>query len=229
LGRSLQESDSLLEAALVYQTAADAPTGPVAIRGNALLESARIYLRQKEYDKSFKVLDRAEKELAGTEFAPQAAYLRGLVFFENGALEDAKSKFEFVVSKFPSTIEADRARIGLTRIALRDKDYAGAQSLAQAVATTRTDDVGAEAQYLSGIAYAQSGDVQSSVTAFLRVRYVFPSHEVWLAKAYVGLGQLYEQTKDLVKAKESYQEALKILKSGDEFDTATQRLKLLGQ
>jgi len=229
LGRSLQESDSLLEAAAIYQTAADAPHGPLNIRGNALLESARIYLRLKEYEQSFKVLDRADKDLAGTEFAPQAAYLRGLVFFENGAMDDAKSKFEFVVSKFPTTIEADKARIGLTRLALRDKDFAGAQTLAQQVATSRTDDVGAEAQYLSGSAYAQSGDLQNAVTAFLRVRYVFPSHEAWLAKAFVGLGQSYEQLKDLTKAKESYQEVVKIVKSGEDFDTATQRLKLLGQ
>jgi TolA-binding protein len=229
LGRSLQEADSLTDAAQAFLSSADAANAPLTIKGNALLEGARIYLRLKDYEQSFKVLDRADRDLANTEFAPQAAYLRGLVFVENGAMDDAKAKFEYVASKFPTTIEADKARVGLTRIALREKDFAGAQKLAQQVATTRTDDVGAEAQYLSGLAYAQSGDSQNAITAFLRVRYVFPSHEVWLAKAYIGLGQTYEQVKDVAKAMESYQQVTKILKSGEDFDTATQRLKVLGQ
>lgn len=227
--RSLQEADSISEAATAYQVAADAPNASENIKGNALLEAGRIFLRQKDYEQSFKVLDRAERDLANTEFASQVAYLKGLVFFENGATDDAKAKYEFVVSKYPSTVEAARARIGLTRIAMRAKEYAAAQSLAQEVATTRTDDVGAEAQYLSGLTYAQSGDWQNAITAFLRARYVFPSHETWLAKAYLGLGQAYEQVNDVIKAKESYQQVLKISKSGEEFEAASQRLKMLGQ
>ena len=229
LGRSLQESDSLTDAAQAFLSSADAANAPLTIKGNALLEGARIYLMQKDYEQSFKVLDRADRDLANTEFAPQAAYLRGLVFVENGAMDDAKAKFEYVVSKFPSTIEADKARVGLMKIVLREKDFAGAQNLAQAVATSRTDDIGAEAQYLSGLAYAQSGDSQNAITAFLRVRYVFPSHEIWLAKANVGLGQTYEKMNDVAKAREAYQQVLKILKSGEDFDTASQRLKILGQ
>jgi TolA-binding protein len=229
LGRSLEEVDSLLEAARIYQDAANAANAPVTIKGNALLESARIYLKQKDYEQSFKVLDVAEKNLGGTDFASQVAYLKGLVFYENGAFDDAKAKYEFVVSKYPSTVEADEARIGLTRIALRAKDYAAAQTYSQQVATTRTDEIGAEAQYLSGAAYVASGDVQSAITAFLRVRYVFPSHEGWLAKAYLGLGKAYEQAKDGAKAKESYQQVLQLLKSGEDFEEASRLLKALGQ
>ncbi|MCX6133789.1 MAG: tetratricopeptide repeat protein [Ignavibacteriales bacterium] len=229
LGRGLQESDSLMAAAGAYLSSADVANVPITIKATALLESARIYLKQKEYERSFNVLDRADADLVNTDFAPQAAYLRGVVFVENGAMDDAKAKFEYVISKFPSTIEADKARVGLARIALSAKDYVVSQDLAQKAATTRTDDVGAEAQYLSGLAYAQSGDLPNAITAFLRVRYVFPSHETWVAKAYVGLGQAYEQMKEVGKARESYQQVLKMLKSGEDYDTASQRLKMLGQ
>jgi tetratricopeptide (TPR) repeat protein len=89
--------------------------------------------------------------------------------------------------------------------------------------------VGAEAQYLSGVAYSEGGNWQNAITAFLRVRYVFPSHERWLAKANIGLGKAYEQMKDIPKAKESYQQVLKIFNSGEEFEEASLRLKNLGQ
>lgn len=228
-GRSLEEADSALAAVQAFQQAADAPRAPIEIKGNALLEAGRIYLKQKDYERSFQILDRAEKDLAGSEFAPEAAYLKGFVLFENGASDDAKAKFEFVASKYPTRVEADKARIGLVRIALQEKDFARGQELAQQVATSRTDEIGAEAQYLSGLIYSLNKDWQNAITAFLRVRYVFPSHETWLAKAYLGLGKAYEQSNDPVKAKESYQQVLKILKSGDDFEEATQQLKRLGQ
>ena len=227
--RSLQEAGNLLEAAKVYQEAADAPQADVNIKGNALLEGARIYLRLKDYEQSFAVLARAETQLSGTEFSPQVAYLQGLVFYENGATDDAKAKFEFVVAKYAASIEADKARIGLTKIALKEKNFNYAQDYAQRVATSRTDEIGAEAQYLSGLAYGEAKDWSNAITAFLRVRYVFPSHEQWLAKAYLGIGQAYEQTNNSAKAKESYQQVLKIYKSGQEFEEASRRLKGLEQ
>jgi TolA-binding protein len=228
-GRSLEEADSALSAVQAFEQAADALRAPIEIKGNALLEAARICLKRKDYERSFKILDRAEKDLAGSDFAPEAAYLKGYVLLENGATDDAKAKFDFVVSKYPTRVEADKARIGLTRIALQEKEFAAGQTLAQQVATSRTDEIGAEAQYFSGLIYSRSNDWQNAITAFLRVRYVFPSHETWLAKAYIGLGEAYEKTNDLIKARESYQQVLKILKSGDDFDEASKQLKRLGQ
>jgi tetratricopeptide (TPR) repeat protein len=97
----------------------------------------------------------------------------------------------------------------------------------QKVATSRVDEVGAEAQYLSGAAYAENKEWQNAITAFLRVRYVFPGQEEWLSRAYLGLGQAYEELKDPQKAKEAYQNALKLQKEGDVAIEASRRLKAL--
>jgi TolA-binding protein len=228
-GKSLQEAGKASDAARAYLEAADVPNAAMNIKGNALLESAKIFIKQKDYEQSFRVLDRAEKDLAGSEFSSVVAYLKGIVFYENGASDDAKAKFEFVISKFGATVEADKSRIGLVRIALKEKDLVSAQTLSQQVATSRTDEVGAEAQWLSGVTYAESGDWQNAITAFLRVRYVFPSHERWLAKANIGLGKAYEQGKDIPKAKEAYQQVLKVFSSGEDFEEASRRLKSIGQ
>ena len=229
LGKSLQEADSVFAAAGAYQEAADAAGASVNIRGNALLESARIFLKRKEYEAAYKVLADAENTLGTTEFAPEVAYTKGFVYLDNGALDDAKTAFEFVVSKYPTSVEADKARNALARMAITAKKYSIAQELAQGVSTSRTDEVGAEAQYLSGLAFEQNAEWQQALTAYLRLRYVFPSHERWLAKAYVGLGHAYEQLQDVVKARESYEQVLKILQNGEEFDEATRRLTNLGR
>lgn len=229
LGKSLQEADSLVAAASAYQEAADAAGASVDIRGNALLESARIFLNRKDYEQAYKVLADAENTLSTTEFAPEVGLTKGRVFLDNGALDDAKSAFEFVISKYPTSVEADKARNALTRMAIAAKQFPSAQELSQGVATSRTDEVGAEAQYLSGFAFEQNGEWQQALTAYLRLRYVFPSHERWLAKAYLGLGHAYEELKDAAKARESYQQVVKMLQNGAEFDEATRRLTTLGR
>jgi len=229
LAKSLQQSDSLTAAAATYQEAAAATGATLSIRGNALLETSRILLKQKEYEQAYRILAEAEASLAGSEFAPEVAYTKGLIFVDNGATDDAKSAFDAVIASFPSSIEADRARNALARIATGEQKYSEAQAVAQKVATSRTDDIGAEAQYLSGFAHEQNAEWQQAVTAYLRLKYVFPSHERWLVKAYVGLGRVYEQLKDNTKAREAYQQVLKMSSGGAEFEEATRGMTRVGQ
>jgi TolA-binding protein len=227
LGRSLAESGKLAEAATAYAQAAEVKNAPGQIVSSSFLEAIAIYRSQKQYDQAFALLTQAEKELVNTPSAAEVGYVKGMLFYENGALEEARSQFEFVTSRHPGTFQADKARVGLSNILLALHNFSAVQSLAQQVATSRTDQVGAEAQYLSGASYLQSKDWQNAVTAFLRVRYVFPSYDTWVAKALVGLGQVYEQLGNRLKAKEAYQSALKIQKQGEVASVASQRLKAL--
>jgi TolA-binding protein len=227
LGRSLAESGKLAEAAGAYVEAAGVEGAPDQIVSSSLLEAIAIFRKQKQYDKAFELLTKAEKGLANSPSAAEISYVKGMLFYENGASEEARNQFEFVISKFPGTDQADKARIGLVKLSLAARDFSAAQSLAQQVATSRTDQIGAEAQYLSGESYLLSKNWNDAVTAFLRVRYVFPSHETWVAKALLGLGQAYEQLGNRVKAKEAYQSAIKIQKEGEVVSAATQRLKAL--
>jgi len=227
LAKSMAESGKTLDAADVFEQAASARNAPASIVSSSLLEAARIYRSEKKYDRAFTVLSRAERELAKTESAPEVALLKGLVFFDNGAIDEAKSQFEYVVTSYGSAVQADKARVGLVKISLQMKDYASAQSRAQVVATSRVDEVGAEAQYLSGAIYLESKEWQSAATAFLRLRYVFPSYDPWLAKAYLGMGQAYEELKNLQKAKEAYRSALKFEREEEVVAEASSRLRRL--
>ncbi|MFH0990454.1 MAG: tetratricopeptide repeat protein [bacterium] len=227
LGMSLAGANRSIEAAAAFDQAAALPQAPQKVVANSLFEAAAIYQRLKNFDQALNLLGRAEKGLKGTEYLSEIAYLKGAIFYENNAADEAKRQFEFVVLKHPKTISADKSRVGLARIAIANKDYAGALTLAQAVATSRTDEFGAEAQFLSGTAYAGMNDWQNAATAFLRMRYVFPKYEEWLVKAYLELGGAYEELKNVPRAKEAYQNVQKLQKEGELFNEAARRLKNL--
>ena len=227
MGKSLTALNRLTEAAAAYEQAATAPRATQKIASGALMEAVQLYTQLRNYEQAYGLIAKAEKDLAGTEWASEIAYLKGLLFFENGALPEAKSQYEAVIARFGSTPQADKARVGLVRIHLRNKDLAAGQAMAQKVATSRIDEIGAEAQYLNGVIFMENKDWRNAETSFLRMRYVFPSHESWLAKAYLSLGQTYEAMNNPPKAKDAYQNVLKLQKEGETVTEASRRLKNL--
>ncbi len=227
IGRAHQELGRPTEAALGYSRAASADGAPPRVVAQSLYDAGTIYLQQKLYDNALRAFGRIENEHGTSEIRPDASYLKGQIFLENGDLSEAKSQFEFVRSRYGNTIAAAKGTLSLVRLHLLAKEFEKAQQLCQQVATTRTDEFGAEAQYLSGVVYAEQKDWNNAITAFLRVRYVFPSHQTWLAKSYLGLGGAYEQVNDYRRAKEAYEQVIKLDRGGDEIAEAQRRLKNL--
>ena len=225
IARSLREQDRLSDAAFTYESAIGTVNANARITALSLYEVAEIYARQNNYDQAFAAITRIEREFMNSEVAPDAAYAKGNLYIENGDRAEAKNQFDAVIAQFPETSAADRSRIAIVRILVANRDFDAAQTAAQAIATSRTNEMAAEAQFLSGSAYAQSGDWKNAITAYLRVKYAFPAYVHWLAKSYLGLGEAYRATNDRGRARESYQNVLKLDKETDAIAEAEQRLK----
>ncbi len=227
IAKSLRAQDKLNEAAKTLQLAAATSNAPPKIVALSLYELADIYTAQKKYDLAFETLSRIEKEFSDSEVYPDALYAKGNLYIENANYSDARLAFESLISRFSSSVAADKAKLGIIRIDIQNGDFETAQKQTQVVATARTDEIGAEAQYLSGIVYSSAKDWKNALTALLRVKYVFPSYEHWVAKSYVAMGDVYVATQDSRKAKEAFQNALKFKRETDVVAEAQQRLKKL--
>jgi TolA-binding protein len=225
--KSLQAQDKLDDAVATYETAVSTTNSNSKITALSLYELSVLYSSLKKYDKAFAALSRIEKEYKDSDIAPDASYAKGVLFLENENFTEAKNQFDALIAQFPSSEAADKGRIGLVRVHIAEKAYISAQRMAQSIATARVDEVGAEAQYLAGVAYADAKDWSSAVTAFLRVKYVFPAYEQWLAKAYLGLGSAYEATKDIRLAKDAYQSVIRFKRETETVGEAEKRLKEL--
>lgn len=190
----------------------------------SLFELGDIYSDQKQYDRAFASYTRIGKEFKDSEVYPEALYKLGELYLENANTADAKQQFETVISRFPSSTAAIRGKLGLVQIDIEDRKYSSAEQRAKEIATTRTDEFGAQAQYLSGIASASAKDWNNAVTALLRVKYVFPSYDRWVAKSFVALGDAYRATHDSRKAKSAYESALKYKQEPETVAEARKRL-----
>lgn len=226
IGKALQaQGDS--RSIEYFDRAADFEKASDQVVTQSLFEAGNEYFQQKRYDLALKQFQRIENEYPNSNLRPDASFLKAAIFFENGDMEEARNQFEFVASRFGSTLAGAKANLALVRLHLRDHRYTQAMQRAQTVATTRTDELGAEAQYLIGVAHAEQGDWDAAVKAFLRVRYVFPAQQQWVIKSYLALGNAYEQLKDFRRAKEAYESVLKLEKEGEAMSEAQKRLRQL--
>lgn len=184
--------------------------------GASVIEMGNIYNELKRYDEGIRILDRALNKLSGSQRLPEIEYLKGVTYSNKNDLTNAYDTFNQVLSNYPSTIFADKAKFELGLIELAAKRYDNATQYFQDLAAKRTDDLGAKAQfYLGEVSYDQD-NIPDAISAYVRVRTIFPAYDEWLTKAFLRLGDCYLKLKDPRQAKEMYRTVLSKHK-GDEF------------
>jgi tetratricopeptide (TPR) repeat protein len=143
--------------------------------------------------------------------------------------KDASAQFEQVIKDFGDLPIADEARVARARIYFQEGSFDQAKTIAEKIATSRKDELGAEAQYIVGASLAGKKEWANVITTLLRVKYIFPLYERWVGRAYLGLGDAYEQTKDAKRARESYQAVLKLKTDKSVIEEAQRRLNRMEQ
>ena len=217
------------EAALAFERAANTPNASEKVLGESLFEAAEIYHMRHNSDKALLTLQNLQLRVKDPEILAEAKLRTGEILQSLGKNAEAIAQFDEVIQVYGDLPLADEARIAEARMFFESQDYDKAQAAAEKVATSRKDEVGAEAQYLIGASLAGKKDWTNVITALLRVKYVFPSYERWVGRACLGLGDAYEQTKDLRRARESYLTVLKLKTDSAVIEETQRRLKRMEQ
>ncbi|SMO65471.1 tetratricopeptide repeat protein [Fodinibius sediminis] len=85
----------------------------------------------------------------------------------------------------------DPANVGLARVAIQNGAYQDARDLLNLVAEANTTEVGAEAQYLLGVASQRSGSYEEAVQSYARVSVLYGAFDRWNAKALLGKAESF--------------------------------------
>jgi TolA-binding protein len=192
------------------------------------IKLADIYAARKSYGEAEKLLTDAAS--AGNDYSTGAQVALGKLCLAEGDTLRAESNFsKAALSQTDSVNDGDKAeaKVLLSRIYFDKGRVTDAISLANSVAKTREDLIGAQAQLNVAQYFCASGDSSNAVLAFLRVKYVFPSFSDIVAKSQLELAGCLAKFGNISDAKSLLREFIK--GRGDDSFTkeAKEKLKLL--
>ena len=220
IGKSAQNLGQDEEAIFNYQKVFNSYPGSEAA-GAAVLEIGNIYNAMKNYDAALDIYDRAVDKIPNSPRIAEILFMKGVTYGNKQDPDNAYSVFQDVVQYYSGTIFADKAKMELGLIELAAGRYDNAEFYFKNLADSRSDDIGAEAQYYLGVSLAENGNTEDAVSALERVRTIFSAYDEWLTKSYMKLGDIYTSEESFDKAKEYYRSILAKHK-GDQFGKEAQ-------
>jgi len=166
-----------------------AAEGDAPVSVDAALLLGKVEHARGRLHEALRWCDRAAQKAGTPEARDEALYERSLVLRTLGRTSEAEAVMR--ETSGGKTNAAVRASIDLARNEISAKNYDVALERLRPVATSRTDALGAEAQYLVGEALRGKGNIQDAVTSYLRVKYVFGSDSAWVARALLKAADCY--------------------------------------
>ena len=105
--------------------------------------------------------------------------------------------------------------------------FENSEFLFKDLSESRSDDLGAKAQYYYGVTLFDQEKYTDAISAFVRVRSVFSSYEEWYYKSLMKLGDCYVELNDKKNARDMYRAVIKKHKNDSLGKEANDKLKKL--
>lgn len=220
IGKSAQNLGQNEEAIFNFRKVFDSyPKSEAA--GAAVLEIGTIYNGMQNYDSAIEIYNKALDKIPNSPRIAEIVFMKGITYGNKKDPDNAYSVFQDVVQYYSGTIFSEKAKLELGLIELSAGRYSNAEFYFKNLAESRSDDIGAEAQYYLGSTLAEEGNSTDAIAALERVRTIFSAYEEWLTKSYMKLGDIYTEQEEYDKAKEYYRSVLSKHK-GDQFGQEAQ-------
>ncbi|MDR3666032.1 MAG: tetratricopeptide repeat protein [Ignavibacteriaceae bacterium] len=174
------------------------------IAASSVIEMATIYNTRKDYNSALDILNKAIDKLSKSPRLPELKFMKAETMINNSNINDAYDVFGDIVQNYPSNLFSDKSKIELGLIDLAAQRYDNASVYFKSLSDTRSDEIGAKAQFYLGELYAGQKMYPEAVTALVRVKTVYSAYDEWLTRSFLKLGDVYTEMKDYNKAKEMY-------------------------
>lgn len=181
----------------------------------AVIELADDYVDQGNIDGAITLYGEAINKFGQSAKKAEIIFARAQLYTEKGDITGAYNDYNTLIMDHEGTIFAENAKLEIGILELARKNYQTAEALFRELSETRTDDVGARAQYYLGMSLSEQEKYDDAVSAFVRVTFIFSRFEEWTARSYMQLGEIYTKREDKLKAREMYRAVLSRHK-GDE-------------
>jgi len=225
IGKSYISMDKKLEAEnafiKVQKTYPQSDYASLSLMENALLQKSSA--SGKKADSLFASLI----ELYPNEdSAPRAVFERALINFTLGDTAFGLKMYDFAVQNYPGDEYSDESAYRLASYYKRiDSNAKAREYFLKLALNSKSNEFVAESYYRIGELWKKDKDLEQAEAAYLQIKNNYSGYEDWFSLSLVNLGEIYEQRKEYLKAKEIYSALLELRPDDDYGNTAKARLK----
>lgn len=194
---------------------------------SSTIELSKIYTDKKQFANAVNVLKEAIEASPTSNRVPELLFLQGLNQSKDNKPTEAVSTFDQIVQYYEGSVFVAKAKVELGIIELQKNNYETAQKYFVEVGESKTDDIGAEAQYYYGVSLFNQNKIQDAITALVRVRSVFAAYDEWYTKSLLKLGDCYVKLNDKKQARDMYRAVISRHDTGELAQEAKKKMKQL--
>ena len=226
LGRAFRMNEDLDEAEKTLREAIRLdPRGAMAVE--CKFELVQNAIAQQDRNKALALCQELLNDPAARGARARVYYKRGRTYRADGNHTAAKQDFEAAQQVQPEDPYALRSAIEHAIITSEEGKTDDALAALSAIAGSRVDDIGAEAQFRKGELLWNARRLPEAEEALLRVGYVFADAGMWNAHALLLLGKVDEAQGKTDAARAHYQKVVQEYAGSDEAGEARTRLEIL--
>ncbi len=207
IAKSYRTTGKVLEAKQTFRALAERFSA-AEITVSAVIELASLYQADNNHGEALKVINSVLVNFSKSTRYPELLYTKGKILLVMNDVGGAYDLFDQTSVYYVDNLFGDKSKIELGKLELNNKRYKKAAEVLLKVATKRSDDLAAEAQYILGLVYTAEGKNSEAITSFVRVTNIFSLYDEWVTKSFLRLGELYAKSGDKNKAKEMYKSVL---------------------
>jgi len=224
IGKSAQNLNQFDEAVFNFNKVLESYSGS-DLAASSVIEMGNIYNQQKKYDLALNIYEKGSEKLSNSPQIAEILFMRATTYANSGDISNAYQVFDEIVQYYRETVFADRSKYEIGLIEYSAKRYENAIVYFRSLAESRTDELGAKAQYYAGMSLFEQGKTSEAISAFVRVRTVYSYYDEWLSRSTLMLGDCYSKLKDFGKAKQFYRDVISKHRGDEIGKTAQKKLR----
>jgi TolA-binding protein len=224
IGKSAQNLKQFDEAILNFNKVFNSYPGS-NLAAASVIEMGNIYNQQKKYDLALDIYSTGTEKLSNSPQIAEILFMKATTFVNMGNVNSAYEVFAEIVQYHGETVFADQSKFEIGLIEYSAKRYDNAILYFRSISESRTDELGAEAQYYLGMSLFDQGKTNDAISAFVRVRTIFSYYDEWLSRSNIMLGDCYKKLNDFEKAKQFYRDVIAAHRSDEIGKTAQKKLR----
>ena len=183
----------------------------------ALISISNLYLKQKKYNEAvvyLKKLELTSEYKSNYSFAVNSL----MEAYYNMSMVDETMKYVELIRNFDKASTEDKFRASLYegKALLIKGDSTAASKIFADISTKTTTVTGAEAKYLVAYLQHQRGEFKTAEKTIYELSNKMPSHDYWVAKAFLLLADNFVSLKDTFSAKATLQSLIDNYEGTDE-------------